>query len=38
LTTSSTSGTLQFQWAQGTSNATGTVVKAGSFIRLVRVA
>lgn len=38
LVTSSTSGTFRFRWAQGVSNVTGTVVKAGSFVRLVRVA
>lgn len=38
ITTSSTAGNLQFQWAQFASNATATVVKAGSWIHLVRVA
>lgn len=38
LNTSSTSGNLQLQWAQGTSNATATVVKAGSLIHLRRIA
>lgn len=38
LTTSSTSGNLALLWAQNASNATGTLVKSGSFIRLVRVA
>lgn len=38
LVTSSTSGILRFQWAQGTSNATGTTVKAGTCVRLVRIA
>lgn len=38
LSTGGSSGTLRFQFAQGTSNATGTVVKAGSFVRLVKVA
>jgi len=36
LTTGSTAGTLQLQWAQNTSNATATVVKTGSFIRAQR--
>lgn len=30
----STAGTLQLQWAQRVSNATSTVVKAGSYMRL----
>lgn len=38
LTVSSTAGNLQLQWAQGTSNATATVVKAGSWIKIVRIA
>jgi hypothetical protein len=38
VTTSSTSGNLQLQWAQNSSSATGTVLAAGSFIRLVRIA
>lgn len=37
LITSATAGNLQFQWAQNTSNATGTVVKANSWVFLVRV-
>lgn len=32
LVISSTSGTLNFKWAQSASSATGTAVKAGSFI------
>lgn len=32
LVTSSTSGTLNMKWAQSASSATGTSVKAGSFI------
>lgn len=36
VTTASTAGTLQLQWAQNTSNATNTTVKAGSFLRAVR--
>jgi hypothetical protein len=32
LVTSSTSGTLNFKWAQSVSSATGTAVKAGSYI------
>lgn len=38
LNTSSTSGNLQLQWAQGGSNATATTVKAGSLLHLRRVA
>lgn len=34
----STTGTLKVQWAQQTSNATGTVMRAGSFFRARRVA
>jgi len=36
LSTGSTGGTLQLQWAQNTSNATGTIVHAQSFLRLER--
>lgn len=38
LATVGTSGSLTFQWAQVASNATGTVVRAGSWIRLRRIA
>lgn len=38
LVTSGTSGTLQFRWAQNTSNATATVVGINSWMRLKRVA
>jgi hypothetical protein len=38
VTTSSTSGNLQLQWAQNASSATGTALLAGSVIRLVRIA
>lgn len=38
LTTGSTSGNLQLQWAQNASSATGTIIYAGSYIRLIRVA
>lgn len=38
LITSSTAGTFQLQWAQGTSSATATHVFAGSWMRLRRVA
>lgn len=31
-------GTLRFNWAQQTSNATSTVVKAGSYLTLTRIA
>lgn len=34
----SSAGTLQFRFAQNTSNATGSVVKTGSWIRLLKVA
>lgn len=36
LSVSTTAGTLQLQWAQNTSNATATTVKAGSFLRAQR--
>jgi hypothetical protein len=36
IDTSSTAGTVGLSWAQGTSNATATVLKAGSFMRLTR--
>jgi hypothetical protein len=38
LITSSTSGTFKFRWAQGTSDATSTVVKSGSIMALRRLA
>lgn len=34
---SSTAGTLQWQWAQNTSTASNTIVRAGSYLRLTRV-
>jgi hypothetical protein len=37
ITTSTTAGTLQFEFAQNTSNATATTMKAGSWLRLTRV-
>lgn len=37
LVTSTTAGTLQFKWAQNSSNATATTVYAGAWIRLLRV-
>jgi len=37
LTTSSTAGTLQMQWAQQSSNANASTVKAGSYMYLERV-
>lgn len=36
--TGSTAGSLQFKWAQNISNATSTIVKAGSWLELVKVA
>jgi hypothetical protein len=38
LVTSSTAGNLQLQWAQNTSNATATTVKAGSVLTALRLA
>lgn len=38
LTVGVTAGTLQFRWAQATSDASDTKVIAGSFLRLTRVA
>lgn len=38
IATGGTAGTLQLQWAQNVSNATGTTVKAGSWMRMERVA
>lgn len=38
LTTSSTAGTLQFRWTQGTSDATATIVRAGSTLSARRIA
>lgn len=37
ITTGATAGYVEFQWAQGTSNATGTVVNAESFCRATKV-
>lgn len=36
LITGGTAGTLQLRWAQNTSNASATVLRAGSWIRLQR--
>ena len=36
--TSTTAGTLQFKWAQGTSNGTATIVHAGSALVLWQIA
>lgn len=33
----STAGTLQLQWAQNTANASDTIVRAGSYLRLLRM-
>jgi hypothetical protein len=38
LIVSSTSGNLQFQWAQNTANASNSSVKANSYLLLRRVA
>jgi hypothetical protein len=38
LVTAGTSGTLRFRWAQLASNATASTVRAGSFLRLTRLA
>jgi hypothetical protein len=35
---SSTAGTLQVQWAQNTLNASNTIVRAGAFLELIRLA
>jgi hypothetical protein len=35
--TGSTAGSFQFQWAQGTSSTTGTVVRAGSLLTMKRI-
>lgn len=38
VTTGANSGTIAIQWAQNTSNATGTVVEAGSYMYIRRIA
>lgn len=38
ITTAGTAGNLQFRMAQGTSNGTATVLQAGSWIRISRLA
>lgn len=38
LLVAATPGTLQFRWAQQTSNATATIVRAGSWMKLTRIA
>lgn len=38
VTTAGTGGSLQFRWAQNTSNATATTVYAGSWFRIQRIA
>jgi hypothetical protein len=38
LRTAGTSGNFGFQWAQNVSNATATIVRAGSYLQLRRVA
>lgn len=37
LFTGANAGTLQFRWAQGTSNATATRIQAGSWLRLSKI-
>lgn len=38
LKTAGTAGNLLLQWAQGTSSGTGTIVRAGSFLKIKRIA
>jgi hypothetical protein len=38
LVMSSTAGNFQLQWAQNASDATGTTLKAGSYMTMTRVA
>lgn len=38
MTTSGTAGNLTLQWAQNASNATATTLKAGTYLRLQRIA
>jgi hypothetical protein len=38
IVTSSTAGTVQWQWAQSTANASNTIVRKGSILEFVRVA
>lgn len=38
LVMSSTAGTAQWQWAQQTSDASNTIVRAGSYFKLTRIA
>jgi hypothetical protein len=38
IITSTTAGTLQLRWAQNTSSATPTIIRAGSWLRLTRIA
>lgn len=38
ITTAGTAGTLQFNWAQGSTTATATTLKAGSIMRVKKVA
>jgi hypothetical protein len=37
LGTAGTAGTLQFRWTQGTSSATATTVRVGSWMKLTRI-
>lgn len=37
LKTAGTAGNLQLEWAQGTSNATGTIMRAGSILKMKRI-
>lgn len=38
IITSTTAGTVQLRWAQNTSIATATILRAGSWLRLTRIA
>lgn len=37
VTTSATAGDIRLRWAQQTSNGTGTILRAGSYIEVIRV-
>lgn len=38
IITSGTAGTVQVQWAQDVANASNTIVRAGSYLELIRIA